>query len=110
MGARRRGRSSVVVDGREFLWNVDDQRGLRIVSADKRVAVTFEDEWPEQGRPNVRVVTGPEFAALPAGPRPARVVLPRSEHCYSLKGWVRRVAEWAMSTADVRAVPATGDG
>ncbi len=85
-------------------------RPARVAGRLGGVAVYLERGWPEKGRQNTLVVTGPAFAGLSPGPRPVRVVLPPFDHCYSFKARARRVAEWAMSAEDVPTVPAASGG
>ena len=97
MGARRKGRSSIVVAGREFLWNFDDSTSdLLVVSVDKRVVMRYRWAWAAGGVPATLAVLGPEFPGLPDRPRPVLLNLPSFEHCYSLKGHVRRTIEWSL--------------
>lgn len=91
MAVRKRGCSRIEVDGRRFVWYVHDETDVRIVSEDKRFAVSYR--W--LGEPSL-AVTGPEFPRIaPTDPRPVLTTPP----AFSYSGpadLARQIVRWAL--------------
>ena len=97
MAVRKRGRSLTEVQGRRFVWHVHDETHVRIVSDDKRFAVSYR--WLGEPSP---AVTGPEFPGVsPTEPRPVLITPP----AFSYSGpadLARQIVRWALFPSESR--------
>ena len=91
MGVRKRGRNSIEVGGRCFVWYVHRETHVRIGSHDKRFVVAYR--WV--GEPELSV-SGPEFPDISSSmPRP--VILHPPALAFSGPGELaRQVIWWAL--------------
>jgi hypothetical protein len=96
MAARTKGRAKFDFRGRPFLWWIDRDRYLRILSRDKKFIIAAPI-WTLPGSSSVIEVIGPEFPGLDARElRPIRLVGPNRTAPNSLGEWVDEVLCWAF--------------
>ena len=95
MPARTKGRAKFDFRGRPFLWWIDRDRYLRILSLDKKFIVAAPI-WTIPGDSSVIEVIGPEFPGLDREARPIRLVGPDRAAPNSLGEWVADVLRWAF--------------
>ena len=96
MPARTKGRAKFDFRGRAFLWWVDRDWYLRILSLDKKFIIAVPlGALPEES--SVIEVIGPEFPGLdPAEARPIHLIGPHRTNSLSMGGWVNEVLTWAF--------------
>jgi hypothetical protein len=93
MAIRKKGRSSIRVANRRYVWWVHDEREVRIASEDKRFVVSYH--WTSTPR---LAVSGPEFPGIePAESRPVWLVPPTFDY-RSPAGLARQVISWAFAS------------
>jgi hypothetical protein len=94
MPARTKGRAKFDFHGRTFLWWVDDDRYLRILSLDKKFVVAALIATTA-GVPIIEVI-GSEFPGIdPKERRPIRLIGPHPTGL-SMGEWVHTVLRWAF--------------
>jgi hypothetical protein len=98
MPARTKGRAKFDFRGRAFLWWIDRDSYLRILSQDKKFIIAIPIETLP-GVPSVVDVIGPEFPGLdPVESRPIRLVGPPSPSAKSMGAWVDEVLRWSFDS------------
>lgn len=110
MAIRSKGRSSIEVQGRSFVWWVHDEHEVRIASEDKRFVVAYC--WV--GNPVV-AVSGPEFPGLSSTDRRPVLLRPPAFVYRNPGGLAREVIMWALystrqDSPRVTAEPDISDG
>jgi len=96
MAARTKRRAKFDFRGRPFVWWIDGDKYLRIISLDKKFVIAVplgieSDYWP------VVQVIGPEFPGIERRERrPIVVVGPPIETHVSMGAWVDQLLHWAF--------------
>lgn len=97
--ARTKRRAKFDFCGRPFVWWVDGDRYLRIISSDKKFVIAVplgikNDCWP------VVQIIGHEFPGIdPREQRPVVVAGPPLQTCGSMGAWVDQTLRWAFNPA-----------
>lgn len=97
MAARTKGRAKFDFHGRPFVWWVDHDYWLRVISLDKKFVVALALGTELADPPKVAVI-GSEFPGLsPKAKRPIWLVGP-PYHGPAMGTWVHNLLTWAFDT------------
>jgi hypothetical protein len=100
MAARTKGRAKFDFRGRPFVWWIDNDQFLRIVSLDKKFVIAYLI-GTDSDEPVVEV-NGPEFPGIERPePRPLWFVAPDLPRM-PMGGWVDHLLRWSFDTDQKR--------
>ena len=94
VSVRTKGRAKFYFRGRAFVWLVQDDKWLRVASADKRFVVAYS-MIVERGEKPCLVVNGEEFLGLENHRRPIHL-LPELPNSNSVGSLVNNLLEWCF--------------
>ena len=99
MPARTKRRAKFDFRGRPFVWWIDGDRYLRVLSLDKKFVIAVPFVWIENERLPVMII-GPEFPGVDRRERrPVVVVGPQPPIPTSMGAWVDCLLRWAFDPA-----------
>lgn len=102
MPARTKGRAKFDFRGRPFLWWVDREQFIRILSADKKFVIAYPLGGELDEPPLVEVI-GSEFPGVDSSePRPLWFVAPPLSSMTSFGAWVERLLTWSFDPSQMR--------
>jgi hypothetical protein len=100
MPARTKRRAKFDFRGRQFVWWVDGDYYLRIISLDKKFIIAYP-LVTERERPAVVEVIGTEFPGLDCSLRPLWFVAPELPKA-SMGAWVDKLLTWSFDPNQTR--------